>query len=250
MAEHLVVIGAQRSGTTSLADLLEAHPQIALARPRRPEPKVFLDEEILARGAEWYLEAYFPHRAQARVLAEKSTSYLDHPEAIARVVATLDAPRVLAQLRDPVARAVSHWRFSSEHGVEERPLVDALRESLTAEAPWDASRFSTSPFAYLSRGRYAESLRPWLDAFGERGRVQFLEEDGAAARRSLFGWLGVDPAPAQYDPPDPANASAGPAPELPAGLVARLRDYFEDSDQELRDLVGRGLPWDGARGSR
>ena len=45
MAGHFLVVGAQRCGTTYLHDLLAAHPEIAMARPARPEPKAFLREE-------------------------------------------------------------------------------------------------------------------------------------------------------------------------------------------------------------
>ena len=46
VTRHLLVIGAQRCGTTYLHDLLDAHPEIAMARPARPEPKVFLADEL------------------------------------------------------------------------------------------------------------------------------------------------------------------------------------------------------------
>jgi hypothetical protein len=244
MTRHLVVIGAQRSGTTYLADLLEAHPDVALAQPRTPEPKVFLGDEVVERGARWYVDTWFPDRGTATLLAEKSTSYLDHPSSAERISRVLDGALVLAQLRDPVARAVSHWRFSSGHGVEQRPLAQALEESLTAELTWEASRYSVSPFAYLSRGDYAEALRPWVDRFGDRLRVQLLDDvvagDGV---RELFAWLGLAP-PAQ-ETGAPANESAGDEPELDPGLVARLRDRYREGDRALSELLGRPLPWAG-----
>ena len=84
---HLVVIGAQRCGTTYLHDLLAAHPQIAMARPTRPEPKVFLSDEVADRGRGWYVETYFGHATDEPVLGEKSTSYLEYPEVADRVAA-------------------------------------------------------------------------------------------------------------------------------------------------------------------
>ena len=39
------MIGGQRCGTTYLHTMLDAHPDITMARPARPEPKVFLDAE-------------------------------------------------------------------------------------------------------------------------------------------------------------------------------------------------------------
>ena len=106
MTRHLLVVGAQRCGTTYLHDQLAAHPQVAMARPHRPEPKVFLSAELAGRGREWYVATYFAHARNETVLGEKSTSYLEYPEAAARAGAVLGDPLVLVQLRDPVERAV------------------------------------------------------------------------------------------------------------------------------------------------
>ena len=133
MTRHLLVIGAQRCGTTYLHDLLAAHPRIAMARPARPEPKVFLSDELAGRGVEWYRATYFGHVTDEDLLGEKSTSYLEYPEAAERAAAVLGDPLVLVQLRDPVQRAVSHWAFSSDEGLETRPLETAWpRTSRTA----------------------------------------------------------------------------------------------------------------------
>lgn len=246
MTRHLLVIGAQRCGTTYLHTLLDAHPQIAMARPARPEPKVFIDAELSARGREWYVETWFADAGDADVLGDKSTSYLEHPEAAGRARAMLGDPLALVQLRDPVQRAISNWAFSSDNGLERRPLAEALEAGL-AEAPdaWDGNGTSVSPFAYLQRGRYVDYLHPWLEEYGEDLRIGFLE-DLAADREAIGGtyrFLGVD---AEFRPPaadSPVNASAADAPAVPSELEQRLRAWFADSDAALADLLGRPLPW-------
>jgi hypothetical protein len=142
---------------------------------------------------------------------------------------------------------VSHWRFSSGHGVEDRPLEVALTESLTEELPWDPARFSVSPYAYVSRGDYASALRPWHERFGDRLRVQFLADvrADAGAVLDLFSWLDLAP-PEQLAVP-PVNDSPGEEPDLPPDLLERLREHFEPSDEALRELLGRSLPWDPER---
>ena len=243
MTRHLVVVGAQRCGTTYLADLLTSHADVALASPRRPEPKVFLDPDVVRHGREWYVDTWFADRGDATLLVEKSTSYLDHPASAERIEQVLGRPLVLAQLREPVTRAVSHWRFSTNHGVEQRPLDVALAESLEAELPWDPEQFSVSPFAYLSRGDYATALAPWVDRFGDRLRVQFLHEVvSGEVVDDLFTWLGLARAP-EADP-EPVNDSPGTEPQLDPELERRLREHFAPQEQALRELLGRALPWD------
>lgn len=244
-ARHFLVVGAQRCGTTYLHDLLAGHPQIAMARPARPEPKVFLRDVPVDAGA--YRAEFFGHAAGADLLGEKSTSYLEVPGVPQRVATTLGSPRIVVQLRDPVARAVSNWSFSRDHGVETRPLDEALRADLRGEhgddPQWDRSASSVSPYAYVARGRYADDLARWFGAFDVH--VQFLEdllaEPATIAR--LYGWLGVDPT-ARPDVGDaPVNASSIIDEELDSDLEAELRDHYADSDAALADLLGRPLPW-------
>lgn len=248
---HLLVIGGQRCGTTYLHDRLAEHPQIAMAEPARPEPKVFCSEEATARGRDWYVATWFAHAGQASILGDKSTSYLECAGAPERARAMLGDPLVLAQLRDPVDRAVSNWKFSRDHGMEDRPLEQALVECLEGREPeWDRQRFSVSPYAYLERGRYVDYLRPWRDVFGRDLRVQFYEEQTADAAEfaRLFAWLGVD---ADFRPEgisETVNPSAGGRPALDAGLAERLRGYFTASDEALATMLGRALPW--RRGGR
>jgi len=245
LTRHLLVIGAQRCGTTYLASLLDAHPEITMARPAKPEPKVFLSPYAPERGLEWYRSTYFGHATTERVLGEKSTSYLEHPEAAARAASVLTAPAVVVQLRDPVARAVSNWRFSTAHGWEERPLVQALEENLEAARPWDPAEVSVSPYAYLERGRYVDYLDPWLDRFPADVHVLFLEHLTARPETigALYAALGVD---AAFRPPVAdrvVNQSEGPPPPLPEALHDRLRDYFRASDAVLEQRLGMQLPW-------
>lgn len=242
---HLLVIGAQRCGTTYLHDLLAAHPQIAMARPARPEPKVFLSEVSVERGAAWYRSVYFSHATDELVLGEKSTSYLERPESAARAGTVLGDPLILVQLRDPVRRALSHWAFSTEAGLESRPLAEALEANLAGPLPWDPALTSVSPYAYLERGRYADQLAPWLRQFGEDVTILLLEDllDEPSAVADLYGRLGVEPGFRPEDQGVPVNASQLPVDRLDGGLMGRLRDYFRESDQALSVLLGRSLPW-------
>jgi len=247
VTRHLIIIGAQRCGTTYLHSLLDAHPEIAMARPTRPEPKVFLSADLAERGRAWYESTYFAHAGSESLLGEKSTSYLEHPEAARRAAAMLGSAEIIVMLRDPVARAVSNWQFSTENGLEQRPLGEALMASQSdAAAPaWDRTAISVSPFAYLERGRYADYLDPWLAHFPGTVHVRFFEEllgDGAEVA-GLYKDLGVDPGFQPDNLSRPVNMSRSPAPELAPGLAAQARQYLAGSDARLRTMLGRELPW-------
>jgi hypothetical protein len=245
LTRHLLVIGAQRSGTTYLHSLLDAHPEITMARPAHPEPKVFLSGRLAGRGLDWYRATYFAHATTQRLLGDKSTSYIEDPQAAQRAAAMLGTAEIVVLLRDPIARAVSNWRFSTDNGLETRPLVRALEDNLEGSDRWRPGLTSVSPYAYLERGRFDDYLDPWFAAFPASVHVLFLADLLAAGPTvsTLYAELGVDPA---FRPPglgQPVNQSAGSAPRLDAALVARLRRYFHDSDEALTKRLCRPLPW-------
>lgn len=252
MTRHFLIAGAQRCGTTYLRTLLAEHPDIAMAEPIRPEPKVFLEPS--PGDAAWYRRAFFAHARPGQLLGEKSTSYLDHPAAALEARRVLGDPQVLVQLRDPIERAVSHWSFSTDQGLEDRSLTDVLEANLTGPLPWDGAGVSVSPYAYLERGRYADALRPWLDAYGDRVRVLFLEDlvAGPDTLEDTLDWLGVDPT---FRPPsagvrvNPSTWTAPASSSLGSDLCRRLRRYFAEPDGRLADLLGRRLPWGEPAGS-
>ena len=243
MTRHLLVVGAQRCGTTSVSRMLDAHPEITMARPARPEPKVFCDDATSARGAEWYRATWFAHATPGQLLGDKSTSYLEDPEAPARAASVLGAPHVLIVLRDPVKRAISNWRFSTENGLERRPLEVAIEENLTSSTAWDRSLTSVSPFAYLERGRYVDYLAPWADTFPDTTHVVFLDEliEDEDAVADLWRALGVATVPGRLE--TSVNESDGPPPALTGELWGRVRAYFASSDRDLSARLGRDLPW-------
>lgn len=245
MTRHLLVIGAQRCGTTYLQSLLDSHPEITTARPARPEPKAFCSADAVSRGLGWYRRTYFAHAAGHEILAEKSTSYLESADAAERARAVLGVADIIVLLRDPVARAVSNWRLSTTHGWEDRPLTTALEENLAGSRPWDPALTSVSPYAYVERGRYVDFLDPWRVAFPGAVQVRFLEDlvSQASTITGLYASLGVDDGhrPAQLD--RAVNRSEGPAPDLPPALLGRLRESFHDSDARLAALLERELPW-------
>lgn len=241
-ASQFFVVGVQRCGTTWLARRLGQLPGVEMAEPERPEPKYFLANDPGPDGVADYVAAHYSGRP-VRARGEKGTSYLDHPRSWFAMLRAFPDARFVVILRDPVARAVSHWRFSSDHGVEALPAELALRDERLERRPYDAGRISTSPYAYLSRGRYVEPLSRLFAAMGrERVAVVFLEELRSDPRgfEALASFLGTEPGPLPAGWDRPANES-GTQP-VPDAVYERLTRYYAVPNAELADLLGRPLP--------
>ena len=241
----LIIPGGQRCGSTWLASYLDSHPRVSLARPRRPEPKVFLDPEA---DADTWWRRCSPSVADAsrtglptsEWVLEKSTSYLERPETIARIDRHLPGVRVVVVLRDPVERAISNWRFSVANGLEDRDVAVALDPGRTGDVHDDPC--TVRPRLYLQRGRFAELLDPWMATFGERLHIVVLEELLADAREGerLCRTLGLSPEATA--PAGAVNASLDDAP-IPRSVRDALREYYRPLQAPLEWLLGRSLPW-------
>ena len=245
VADHFVIVGAQRCGTTYLYRLLDEHPEIEMAKPLRPEPKFFLDDEHYALGLPYYESQYFSDPG-TRVRGEKSTSYIESSVAAQRIKATLPRADLIVLLRDPVLRSLSNYRFSVQNGVEPLPLADAIHAAATGIREWDHTRFSVSPFDYLARGRYADYLERFSRFVApEQIHVVLFEElvGNGAVIADLYARLGVDPG---FRPAGTANVvnASDPAGEQPGDdLDAWMREYFREPNARLETMLGRPLPW-------
>lgn len=119
----LVIAGAARSGTSTLAAALREHPSIDPGASK--EPNYF--SRYYDRGPQWYAELFAP-RADGLLRMDASTSYTypQFPEALDRLARDAPQARVVYLIREPIARAVSHYllrRFTLQ--IEDEPTFGA-----------------------------------------------------------------------------------------------------------------------------
>lgn len=232
----VVVIGAQRCGSTLLHRMLDAHPEISMVKPVRPEPKIFLDPDLTTAGLRRRIaDRLASLDPAAELFGEKSTSYIESPAAADTIHRLVPDARIVAIVRNPIERAVSNYRFSYAHGLESDPMEIALERELDGWIPERVDDVSVSPFAYLGRGRYSDHLVHYEELFGfDRLSVVMLEElvDHPESIATLYQQLGVTDS---FRPTTPGivNAVEGEMPQLSSRMRGRLADYFSSGNVEL-----------------
>ncbi len=247
-----VIIGAQKAGTSTLYAHLAAHPRVLPAL--RKEVHHFDRRE---RGLDWY-RAHFPTEAERARAASKhgepvrsgeaTPFYLVHPAVPSRMQAVLPDVRLLAILRDPVARAVSGYHHSVRCGFEDRPIsvaldpdhAEAVAQDHDAEW-WDREDNPVRRRGYFARSRYAEQLERWLWVYPREQllvvETSELRAGTAQARAAAFLGLGSE---TRTDVP---NRNVNPYPEPDPGLLRALADYFAPHNTSLFTLLGRRWEW-------
>jgi hypothetical protein len=240
-----LVIGAQKAGTTALYAYLRRHP--AITGPSWKEVSYF--DRHYARGAAWY-RGNFPLR-RGRLVGEASPSYLFHPLAPRRAAALVPDARLIALVRDPVERALSHYHHEVDFGREHLSFEDALEQE-EARLAGELERMLADPryfsrawwdHTYLARGRYAEQLERWYAAFPPE-QVLVLANEELAGRPAetyarVLDFLGAAPHELDSYP----RVFDREYPDMDAATRARLADYFAGPNRRLYDLLGRDLGW-------
>jgi hypothetical protein len=194
-----IIGGAPRSGTTWLYMLLDRHPQIYMAKPMKPEPKFFLVDHLYEQGIEHYARTWFGDVPAARVAGEKSTDYLESATAAARIHQHLPDVKLVFILREPVERAFSNYLWTRMNGLETETFQRALELEEERERTLPERLKFARPYAYVSRGLYAELLEPYIARFPREQMLILKFEDLVADPRSvataLHTFLGVEERP-------------------------------------------------------
>jgi hypothetical protein len=245
-----LIIGAQRSGTTSLFQYLARHPDVL--PPLGKEIHYF--DFHYARGITWY-RGRFPYSYRLRrgaLTLDASPYYLMHPLVPGRAAQLLPEVKLIALLRNPVDRALSHYQHEVRDGRESLSFAEAIdRESerLAGEeerlrSDPDYYSYAHHRFSYTRRGLYLDQLRRWVEHF-PRSRLlvlqsEWLFRDPAAATAAVQQFLGLRPHRLEgYKPFLHGSYDRAMPPELRARLLA----YFEPYNRELYQWLGREFDW-------
>lgn len=201
-----LIIGAPKSGTTSLYYYLQQHPRVwmpAVKEPHwflfdGPEPPRLGGPRDPIRGREmirdWSAyQALFARCPPDRVCGEASVRYLYSPQARAAIHKRLPDVRLIVILRNPVDRAYSAYRRDRVTGAERcASFAEALADGpRRVRAGW-----LTGIFEEL--GYYARALKPWMATFDPaRIRIYLYDDlvaDATALVGDLYRFIGVDDA--------------------------------------------------------
>lgn len=186
---NFLIIGAGRSGSTSLHRQLQAHPEVFI--PREKELHFF--NKKWDQGVDWY-RAFFADAASARAIGEATPSYLYSAAAPHRMASVIPDARLIVSLRNPVDRAYSHYWKNRANGREKLSFEEGLAAE---EALLEAGKEVPAKWAYVGRGRYLAQVRRVLEHFQrDRLLVLIFEHDLCAEPARTYAavcrFLGVD----------------------------------------------------------
>ena len=182
MLPNLLIIGAGKSGTTSLQRYLAQHPEVSMSKQKELQ---FFTRADWRERIEWY-EQRFPSGTPVR--GEASPVYTMHPafpSPAARIRSLIPDAKLVYVVRDPVERLLAHYVEWAALDIESR----SLREVLEADSP--------STIAYVCASLYSAQIERYLEHFPAEQLLVLDHHDLLVNRRrtmrTVFSFLGVDP---------------------------------------------------------
>lgn len=177
---NLIIIGAMKSGTTSLHYYLNLHPDICMCRSK--ELDFFNKDENWHKGIEWY-KSHFTE--EAKIYGESSPNYTAFPKwtnTPQRMFSTIPETKLIYILREPIERIISHYVHRYAVGKENLKIEDALSD-------FDSNR-------YVARSKYYFQLSKYLEFFPASNLLVITSKELSASPQQvmnrIFQFLEVD----------------------------------------------------------
>jgi hypothetical protein len=193
-----IVIGASKSGTTSLFEYLRTHPDVFV--PAGKDAPFFALDDPSTAAWPAFADEQFAQAAGELRWGTVTPRYMEHSQIPDRIHAVMPEVRLVAILRNPIDRALSQYRQQVRRGKEERSFDHAVREQMNAEHAQrirvlDPPEVATED-TYVIRGEYNRILHGFLATFPrEQLLVEFTEDldsEPETVLQRVFAHLDVD----------------------------------------------------------
>ncbi|HMJ97270.1 MAG TPA: sulfotransferase [Thermoleophilaceae bacterium] len=228
-----IVIGAQKAGTTSLWRYLQDNEAVRMPPDKEAS---FFSEPAYPADLRGYLRALFRDAPRGAMLGTVTPVYMHGtpgapvPVIAERIRETAPSVKLIALLRDPVARAFSAHRMMSRRGADSRSFDEAIGELLGPEQLDHARAMPDETNSYIVAGEYGRMLAAYLERFGRDQLLVVLSAELARSPAAVVArvcrFLGVEP----HTPGEAGRRFyAGGPPLLPRDAERDLKDYLEQN---------------------
>ncbi|MFC3121938.1 sulfotransferase family protein [Agaribacter flavus] len=198
---NLHIIGAQKSGTTALAYFLQQHNNIYVVDGKEAhifDSPAFLHSHKKMKHARVEYAAKLSQYKGEEYICDATPITWFSPTFLKHCYAYNNAAKFIVVLRNPIERALSHYRMSVNKGHESRSFLTALllehfrlaryKNNLSFQSPWRHQ-------SYLTRGCYAPQLRNLFDTI-PADQVLLLNQEALIKKhntvlKSVFQFLNL-----------------------------------------------------------
>lgn len=245
-----IIIGVQKGGTSSLFQYLLQHPDIF---PGYKKEVKFFDGNY-HKGLDWY-RYNFPLKSQMSdpmaLTGEASPSYVFHPLVPERIKESLPNIKLVLLLRNPIARAFSHYQGNLRKGHEELSFEEAIereqgrlegeKEAIIADQHYPMYKYLV--YSYLARGIYIEQIKNWFNSFPREQILILKSEELYNAPQEVYSrvlaYLGLPDLKLENF----EIFNLGRYGTMDKKTEHKLRKYFDPYNHQLYTFLGENFNW-------
>ena len=234
-----IIVGAQKAATSSLYKALCSHPDVYPAERK----EIHFFDFNYEQGVEWYQTQL--KRPKGKICGEASPFYIHHPKVATRIERTFPRVKLIFIFRDPVERALSHYRMNVAEGIEplsplramvaeEQRILEALKRGESRDNPESAFQ----RYTYKSRGHYDKQWMEYARLFPKKQmfaiRMETLLANPKESLVALAGFLGLK----SHSWPSLPHANPSPEQQHDETFAKKyLQTYFTHHWEKTKSIV-------------
>jgi hypothetical protein len=182
MLPDFVGVGAHRSGTTWIYEMLKSHPQVCMS----PEKELNFFNQSYQKGVQWY-ESFFSKCNKNLTVGEFSPAYLADNRVPERMKALIPEVKLIISVRNPINQIYSRYCYMVSRQLYDKSFDCALKDG-----------------SYLiEQAYYYQHINRFLNFF-ERSQIliliyEDLERNPLSFLNQIYTFLGINNS---YVPPN------------------------------------------------
>jgi len=211
-----IVIGANKAGTTSVANYLNDCPQVGMSRIKEPmffssinikksidKHSATLANPYFALNLKEYSELFEHHNPKiVRLYGEASTSYLANPRISAPMIRSIVPDvKLIAILREPIDRVISAYKMTYGNKIETRTLSEIIDEYCKNNLEYKIKN-QHGVKQYIENGFYYQLLKIYFDYFPKEKilllKYDDLKKDPRTFMNKIFHFLRIEPCASDF----------------------------------------------------
>ena len=206
---NFFVVGAAKSGTTSLWEYLKMHPQVFMPPDEmQKEPNYFCPLGDGMSDFEDYISIFDGAKKEEQIVGEATTAYLTCPKSAGMIYEYEKkykiGVKIIILLRNPAERAYSLYNWNVQEGYDYggsfKYVLKKEPERLKSQFPFFLKpRGYKYNYFYFNSGLYYDQVKRYLDIFGEENvHIDLFEEfvkNTSGSLNRIYKFLGIDEIP-------------------------------------------------------
>jgi hypothetical protein len=242
------IIGAQKSGTTTLFENLMKHTK--MVRASKKELNYF--SWGFEKGDEWYKNQFREViNTTDKITGDATTNYIWHPLAARRIKNQFPQTKIIIILRNPIDRAYSHFNMSVQENREWLSFEDAINEEekrlyMKEEGIINGSIIDSFDYkfhSYLSRGKYIYQIQEWMQHFDKKQflilKTEDLMSDSNSLYSKVFEFLEIPEERIEIQ-----NFRVGNYSKMKSETRIKLIEFFKPHNEKLAKFLNMDFNWD------